>query len=64
MGVDEDSDLSNTPAPLVKTAWVSIGAYTYQLKKATYHVINQPCRRITNVCRHVLGFIAFKGPGA
>ena len=56
MDEDEDLDLlSKTPAPPVKTAWVSIGAY---------HVINQSYRRITNVCRSVLGFIAFKGPWA
>ena len=56
MDVDEDSDLfSKTPAPLVKTAWVSICT-----KK--YHVINQSKRRITNACRCVLGFIAFKVP--
>ena len=59
MNVDEGSDLfSKTPAPLVKTVWVSIGAYQYQLK----NFINQSCRRITSACRRVLGFIAFKGP--
>ena len=64
MDVDEDSDqFSKTPAPLVETAWVYIGAYKYQLKKGTIHFINQSCHRITNACRRVLGFIAFKGPG-
>ena len=63
MDIDEDSDLfSKTPAPLVKTAWVSIVAYKYPLKKATSHFIKQSCSRITNACRRVLGLIAFKGP--
>ena len=65
MDVDEDLDqFSKTPAPLVQTAWVYIGGYKYQLKKGTSHFINQSCRRITNACLHVLGFIAFKGPRA
>ena len=65
MDADEDLDpFSKTPAPLVKTVWVSFGAYKYQLKKVTSHFINQSCRQITKVCRRVLGFIAFKGaPG-
>ena len=64
MDVVEDSDqFSKTPAPLVETAWVYIGAYKYQLKKGTSLFINQSCRRITNACRRVIGFIAFKGPG-
>ena len=65
MGVDEDSDqFSKTPAPLVETAWVHvyIGAYMNQLKKGTSHFTNQSCRRITNACRRMLGFIAFIPP--
>ena len=63
MDVDEDSDqFSKTPAPLVETAWVYIGAYKYQLKKGTSHFINQSCRQITNACRRVLGFIACADP--
>ena len=63
MDEDEDSYLfPKTPAPLVKTAWVSIVAFRYQLKKATSHFIKQSCRRITNACGRVLDLIVFKGP--
>ena len=63
--VDVDSDLfSKTPAPLVKTAWVSIGTYKYQLKKATSHYKSIMPSNYKRACRRVLGFIAFKGPRA
>ena len=64
MDVVVDADLfPKTPVPLVKTVWVSIVAYKYQLKKAISHFIKHLSnfKRVPTCARLKL---LLKGPSA
>ena len=64
MDVVVDADLfPKTPVRLVKTVWVSIVAYKYQLKKATSHFIKHSSnfKRVPTCARLKL---LLKGPMA